>query len=168
MQELTEARSYPVATFSKQDLAEQAINVLKSKFSGDRLTLSSQALEPAINQTQAAGSAKGGAIAGALMGAIVGIWLGYMSLYGDLLGNIDPVRHLVGLGLAGSGIGAAGGSLLAAITGSNVIKVGIDINYSDQVQGYAIFLQGTPDEVAQARKTLQAQGVDIQSGVALE
>jgi hypothetical protein len=168
MQELKESRQYPVATFSQQEIAENAVKVLsQSNFAANRLVLLPQSLEPAVNETRAAGSAKGGAIAGALTGAIAGLWFGYASLYGDLANAVVPVEQLIGLTLAGSGVGAAGGSLLAAITGSNVIKDNVGTNYSDQVQSYVIFLEGTSEEVAQAREILQAKGIDIESGVAL-
>ncbi|HEY9641685.1 MAG TPA: hypothetical protein V6C57_14455 [Coleofasciculaceae cyanobacterium] len=169
MPEPTEVRPYPVATFSQEEIAENAVKVLsQSDFAADRLVLVPQSLEPIAEETRAGGSAKGGALAGGLTGAIAGLWLGYVSLYGDTADVIiEPVRHLVGIALAGSGIGAAGGSLLAAITGSNVIKAGVGTNYRDQIQSYAIFLQGTPEDIVRARQVLEAQGINIESGVAL-
>jgi hypothetical protein len=162
------SRQYPVATFSEQEMAENAVKILaQSNFSTDRLALLPQSLEPTVNETKAAGNAKSGAIAGSLTGAIAGLWFGYVSLYGDTANIIEPVRHWVGIALAGSGIGAAGGSLLAAITGSNVVKASVATDYTNQVQSYAVFLHGTAEEVVRARETLQAQGIDIQSGVAL-
>jgi hypothetical protein len=160
MQRLRETQQYPIASFPEQQVAEDALDTLvNAGFDKANLILTSQTLKPTIEETEATQSAKAGAIVGALLGGIIGFLLGYVSLYADFLGAIEPVQHVIGLTLAGSGIGTAASSLIAAISGANVVQENLRADYVQPIQGYIIFWTGSPEEVTNAQTVLQGKGL---------
>ncbi|MBD3881027.1 hypothetical protein IFO70_04595 [Phormidium tenue FACHB-886] len=163
MQQLDRSHSYPVAAFPEQPSAEHAKDVLlQSGFADRQLSIVSQSLPPAVKETKLAESARGGALVGTVFGTLVGFVLGYFSLASGVFGDLNPLQHLLGVSLAGSAVGTAGGALIAAVAGAQVVKGDAGADYISRTQRYVIFLEGNAEEVLQAKNVLQEKGIEAQ------
>lgn len=162
--QLENGQRQPVGLFDTLKGAESALGALQEAgFSTDQLSLVSQQLNPLprLEETEASESAKKGAIAGAVLGGLVGFLLGYVSLTAVSAFTVDPTSRLLGMTLAGSGIGAVGSSLMGGLSGATVFKPQIEPDYIDLEQGYLIVVEGTTEELQQAEKIIQPLGNKI-------
>ncbi len=120
MTQSVQTQGSPVGSFPNLQAAEAALNALKeANFSTEQFSVVPGA--PPLADTKAKTNAKAGAITGTVLGGLVGFILGFIALGAGIPG-FDPVPSLLGLVLAGSGVGAASMSLAAAMTGVNVRK----------------------------------------------
>jgi hypothetical protein len=139
--------------------AQFALSTLqKSGFPPEQFSVIPQALDPnsSFNETEAAKGAGVGAMTGSVFGGLLGGLIAYASslAVGSDLGS----SHLLGLVLAGSGVGALAVSILGALTGVNVHK---DQEASASVEQYIIIADITPDELGQAQMLLQENGISV-------
>jgi hypothetical protein len=150
-----------IGLFLDLNTAENALNeLLKAGFSEEKLSLIPQTSDPhpPIQDTEAAKSARTGAIAGTIGGAVLGFLLGYISLETFEVDYVHPFAHLLGVALAGSGIGAAYTSIMAALAGANVHKGLVESKYSNTGSNYLIIAEGTSEEIILAQAILEGHG----------
>lgn len=160
MKQLVSPHQTLVGLFSDLATAEAAIRSLQeSGFSENTLTLTSQALQPdpAVQDTEASRGAGGGAIAGTAFGSMAGLLLGFMSAISPGSPHIDSISTWVGIVLIGAGIGAAGGSLIGALSGAKVPKAASEqFDMDSNSESYVILLEQTnPEEVEKAKQILK-------------
>jgi hypothetical protein len=162
MVQLANPRQQPIGLFGDLQTAETALNaVQEAGFSVENLSVMPQSLEPnpVIEDTEAKKSAGGGAIAGALSGAIGGLLFSYMSLNSPGTPDPQPISNAIGLVLAASGIGAAGGGLIAALSGAGVHKGAADPEYADLAHNYLVVAENTtPQDLAPIQEILRHCG----------
>lgn len=147
----------PVALFEDQEAAEAARQALQAAgFAAEQVSLVPRSLDPnpPVRDTEARKSAGGGAIVGSLFGAIAGFLVGYISLILPRTPIID-IGNVVGLVLAGSGVGAAMGGLIAMVTGTYVHKGEVEPQYAQMKQQFLIFVDGDADAQRRAREIMQ-------------
>lgn len=162
MAQFLEPRQNSIGQFPTLQVAQSAFERLQQAgFSAEQMSLVPQSLDPHpnVDETDAARSAGGGAIAGAGMGGIVGLLLGYISIYAAGISHPQPLSDMLGITLAASGIGAAGGSVIAALTGANINKAS---EPSTQPENYLLLIDGTPEELAQAQTILGQQDQPVE------
>lgn len=161
----------PIGLFFDYETAENALNeLLKAGFSAEHLSLIPQSLDPnrPVTDTEAAKSAKVGAIAGSFFGGVLGLTIGYISLNLFDFSHIHPLSHIIGLGLAGSALGAAYVALISALAGANVHKIqgksqqdesaGASSDDSQNGETYLILAEGTATQLSQAQAILRQNG----------
>lgn len=150
---------YPVGLFADRPAAEAGLRALQETgFPNEQLSLVPQSLNPnpPIEETEAVRSAAGGALAGTMLGATVGLLLGVISM--QLTPEPISMGSLIAVVLAGSGIGAAGTSLIAGLSGASVNKAEAEPEKSRMTQGYLILAAGGQSELQQAKQILQQHG----------
>jgi hypothetical protein len=146
-----------IAQFLDYQTAQSAFSTLQSAgFSLEQFSLVPEETDPnaTINETEAAKGAGAGAMTGAVFGSLMG---GLFAYAGTLSGSTPlDATHLIGLMLAGSGVGAAAVGLLGALTGVNVHK-GQDT--STPIQQYALLANVDQGELMRAQEVLQQAGI---------
>lgn len=150
----------PLAIFPDRPTAEAAHNALQEAgFSAEQLSLVTQDIAPSppVEKTEAQRSAGGGAMAGAMFGALAGLLLSVVST--QTLGTAawGATSNLIGMVLAGSGIGAVGGSAIAALMGASVYSGESRMDYINPVR-YLVLAEGTTEELAKAKAVLEQRG----------
>ena len=144
--------------------AQLALSTLqKAGFPPEQFSVIPQVLDPnsSFSETEAAKGAGVGAMTGTIFGGLMGGLIAYassLSLGSDLGGSGLDSLHLIGLVLAGSGVGALAVSILGALTGVNVHKNQV---VSVGAEQYILIADVTPDELEQAQMLLQASGVSV-------
>ena len=149
------------ATFSEQQVAEKAISALqKAGFPQENLVLNPQT--PPISQTEAQTSGGKGAIVGTVAGGLVGLIFSYAKVY-LVEGSVNPVSDTIGIVLAGSLVGAIGMSIVAAMSGVNVLKdqVGTETSALDPIFLVSVTVS-QPDDLTKAKEILEQYGSQIQ------
>lgn len=148
----------PIGLFANLESAESARQALQEAgFARDRISLVPRSLDPnpPVRDTEAKNSAGPGALMGTAFGAIGGLMVGYVSL---VLPN-TPIVHVssvVALVLAGSGIGAAMGGLIGAVTGTYVHKAEAEPeNYGEMAQQYLMFVEGDQETQLRAKAVIK-------------
>ncbi len=139
--------------------AQLALSTLqKAGFPPEQFSVIPQVLDPnsSAKETEAAKGAGVGAMTGAAFGGLAGGLIAYASTLA--VGSDSDSSHLVGLVLAGSGVGALAVSILGALTGVNVHK---GQEPSTTVGQYILIADITPDELGQAQELLQENGIPI-------
>lgn len=137
--------------------AQLALSTLqKAGFPPEQFSVIPQTLDPnpSINETEAAKAAGMGATAGAVFGSLMGGLIGYGSILST--GTPSSLSHLIGLALAGSGVGALGASILGALTGGYVRN---DKNVPASTVQYILVADITPEELRLAQELLQNSGI---------
>lgn len=147
-----------VGTFPTRRDAENALIELRDAgFNMDRVSAIAKNPEEKeklseVEVTSSVSRAKGGAETGAIMGATTGGMLGLIGSLSVLaipgVGVATEVAVLLGNALLGSGIGAAGGSLVGALIGWGIPEEQA-LYYNELVsQGsYVILVEGTEAEI---------------------
>jgi uncharacterized membrane protein len=161
MPQLIKPHQNSLASFSDRFLAEAAVQTLESAgFAREHLAIVPESIspEPAVKETEAISSAGSGAIAGTVFGCMAGLLLGFMKVAGAdvnaAVTGIDPLQVFVGMTLAGAGVGAAGGGLIAALSGASVRKDAVE-TLAKPVESYIVVAeQITPEQVIQAKQIL--------------
>jgi uncharacterized membrane protein len=160
MPQLIRPHQNSLASFSDRFLAEAAVQTLESAgFAREHLAIVPESLnpEPAVKETEAISSAGSGAIAGTVFGCMAGLLLGFMKVAGadvDAVTGIDPLQVFIGMTLAGAGVGAAGGGLIAALSGASVRKDAVE-TLAKPTESYIIVAeQITPEQVIKAKQIL--------------
>jgi uncharacterized membrane protein len=157
-----------VGMFASRDRAEAASRSLaEAGFAANQIGIDTQVLDPnpRIRDTKAAKSAGGGAIAGSLFGALVGLLLVIISL--NPLTSIanpavtQPWLTVVGVTLAAAGVGAAGGALMAALSGLNVPKDEMGVDRDRLSHNYLVTLEGAEADLQWAKEFLRSQGSQL-------
>ena len=150
-----------VGTFKTKQDAERALLQLRDTgFDMDRISAISKNSEPSsVLETESSDRAKEGAETGAVIGATTG---GILGLIGSLsvlaipgVGLATEVAVLLGNALLGSGVFAAGGSLVGALIGWGIPEEEA-LQYQDLLsQGYYVVLvEGTETEINSAKTVL--------------
>jgi F0F1-type ATP synthase assembly protein I len=153
-----------VGLFSDLATAEAAMKALQEAgFSEDNFIVTPQALQPApaIKDTEASRSAGGGALAGTVFGIMAGVLMGFMTtITPGTPPYTDSLSTLLGMTFLGAGIGAAGGSLMGALSGSKVSKAASEqFNLDPSTGSYVILMeQSVPEEVEKAKQVLKPLG----------
>jgi hypothetical protein len=150
----------PLAIFPDRETAEAAYSTLQEAgFAAERLSVKSQDIAPSppVEDTEAQRSAGGGAIAGAIFGALAGLLLSVVSTQTEGTAALGPLNNLIGVVLAGSGVGAAGGSLIAALMGASVYRGETRMDYIEPVR-YIISAEGNSEELERAKAVLGEKG----------
>lgn len=146
-----------VATFSEQQTAEGALGALqKAGFPRENLTLTSQT--PPVSETEAQESGGKGAIVGTIAGGFVGLIFSYAKVF-LVAGSTNPVNDTIGIVLAGSLVGAIGMSLIAAMSGVNVVKdqAGVEASALDPIFLVSI-TASQPEDLTKAKEILEQYG----------
>jgi uncharacterized membrane protein len=161
MPQLIRPHQNSLASFSDRSSAEAAIQTLEAAgFAHDHLAIVPESLspEPAVKETEAISNAGSGAIAGTVFGCMSGLLLGFMKVAGAdvdaALTEIDPLQVFIGMTLAGAGIGAAGGGLIAALGGASVRKDAVETLAKPEESYVIVAEQMTPEQVIQAKQML--------------
>ena len=165
MNQRTGAHQNPIGIFSDQQTAESALKTLEeSGVSSDRMSLVPRSLDPnpAVQDTEAAYSARGGAILGTLLGATVGLLLGGIGLSPAGWAEFNSLGNLIGVVMLASGVGAAAGGIIAALAGASVHKGSAEPQSTAMSQQYLLLMNGSVDELSNAQEVLQKQGYSIQ------
>jgi hypothetical protein len=151
-----------LGSFPDASAAEAGMNALQQAgFDPEKLSIMSQSLEPnpPVLHTEAVRGAGGGALAGTVFGGLAGLLLGYMTAISPSLPQVGSAQVLIGMVLAGAGIGAAGGSLLGVISGARIPKSAETSEQKDRLGNYIIVAeQVTPEAVVQAKDLLKQFG----------
>lgn len=162
MEQLIAPHQNLLGLFPNLSAAESGRRALQEAgFPQEQLAILPQSLQPnpPFQSTEAGRSAKGGAIAGTVFGSMAGAILGYMAAASPTLNQADPTQVWIGIALAGSGIGAAAGSLIGGVSGLNVSKGSVTADSSDCPEQYVLVMeQGTSDQVIRAKQLLQELG----------
>jgi hypothetical protein len=151
-----------IGEFPDQAAAENALNALQEAgFSKERISIVPKT--PPVPATEAKRSGVRGAIAGALCGGLAGLTLSLMKIgAAGGIPQVDPLRNMLGLFLAGSLIGAVGMGLIGAMTGVNVRKDGVGAEASALIPNFVLFAKDLlPDELSQAKEIVQRSGGKI-------
>lgn len=149
-----------VGQFSTKQLAETAVRALEEAgFERESISLMPRSLDPdpPSEETEAVSNAGSGAIAGTVFGALVGLLLSYISLTLPNSLEVEPVRHLIGFTLIGSGFGAAAGSVIAAVTGTYVSQGVAEPERRDLREQYLVFVEGNSEDQSRARNIVEQQ-----------
>jgi hypothetical protein len=150
----------PIAIFPDRPTAEAAYRSLQDAgFAADRLSVVSQDIAPSppVPETEAQRSAKGGAMAGAMFGALAGLLLSVISTQTQGTAALAPLSNLVGMVLAGSAVGAVGGSAIAALMGASVYSGDSRMDYINPVR-YVVLAAGNAEELEKAKAILGQDG----------
>jgi predicted lipid-binding transport protein (Tim44 family) len=150
----------PIAIFPDRPTAEAAHHALQEAgFSTEQLSVVAQDIAPSppVEKTEAKQSAKGGAMAGAMFGALAGLLLSVVSTQTLGTAAFGPIDNLIGMVLAGSGIGAIGGSAIAALMGASVYSGESRMDYINPMR-YLVLAEGTEEELVKAKTVLEQQG----------
>ncbi|HEY9628030.1 MAG TPA: hypothetical protein V6C84_12060 [Coleofasciculaceae cyanobacterium] len=144
-----------VVSFSEKQVAEKALQALQTAgFTQDQLQLNSQ--NPPVPQTEAKKSGGKGAIVGALAGGLVGLIFGYAKVSLAETANVSLLGDSLGMVLAGSLVGAAGMSIIAAMSGVNVIKDQAGTETSALTPIFSVSVNASqPEDVAKAQSILE-------------
>jgi hypothetical protein len=152
--------------FPDLPMAEAALRALQEADSSlQNVLIMPQILQPtpSIQDTEAKRSAGGGAIAGSVFGSMAGLLLGMMNVISPDVPHIDSAQVLIGMILAGAGVGAAGGSLIGALSGLKVPKGAAEPESAEATNYIIVAEQITPDQVIKAKALLQQQGSTLES-----
>jgi hypothetical protein len=152
----TESQSF-IFAFIQKEQAEQAYQVLREHgFTEEQVVLDFLLADTVnIEQSEAKKSAGGGALVGTVLGGLVGLLLSLPRYMVASAGDQLYPMSFVGIILLGSGVGAAGMSLIAAISGMNAPKTNSqDINESKTYQ-YRVIILGEQENYEKAQQILQ-------------
>ncbi len=145
MSEVVSYSQHIVGKFPTESEAQNACNALKSAGydpENIRVIVAPLPMKLDANQSQIIEGARGGAIAGAVCGALIGYTLGLLLDSASTTSYVNPIVTM----FFGSGIGAAGLSIIAALSGSAAPKQ----QKNDQralTQEYRIVFTGNESEV---------------------
>lgn len=166
MQQLIAPHQTLLGVFPDLPTAEVALNTLRETgFSEVNMAILPQRLEPApeAQHTEARRSAGGAAVAGTVFGSMAGLLLGFMTIISPNGPDVDPVQGLIGITLAGAGIGAAGTSLIGMLTGSKVSKGSTQPESTEATNYVIVAEQATADQVIKAKEVLKQLGSSLDS-----
>jgi hypothetical protein len=162
MEQLTTPHQILLGSFPHLSQAEAAVDALeKAEFDKKKLSLMPKEFQPdpPVPETEADRGARGGLLAGTVFGAIAGLVMGYMTTVSPGGPAFDGLSALVGITLAGAGIGAAGGGLIGVLSGVQVGKSASELQGANQAGEYVIVAeQMAPDEVMKAKELLKSLG----------
>ncbi|MBI4780624.1 MAG: hypothetical protein HY785_04810 [Oscillatoriophycideae cyanobacterium NC_groundwater_1537_Pr4_S-0.65um_50_18] len=144
-----------VFSFSEQQVAEDALQALQTAgFTQEQLQLNSQT--PPVPQTEAKKSGGKGAIVGALAGGLIGLIFGYAKVNLAETANVGLLGDSLGMVLAGSLVGAAAMSIIAAMSGVNVIRDQVGTETSALTPIFLVSVNASqPEEIAKAQSILE-------------
>lgn len=159
-----------IGVFSSRQDAEMALQELRDAgFNMDRVSIiarnargKDQISDADMNpkEEQVKGGAGAGAVAGSATGGLLGLigGLGVLAIPG--VGPAAEVGIVLANTLLGSGIGAAGGSLVGALIGWGVPEDRAQY-YSDRLEqgDYVLVLEGSSDDVRTAEAILNNRGI---------
>lgn len=161
MVQITQSHQYPLQKFTDVQQAADALHRLEEQgFDSERLAIVPESLQsrPPIEKTEAANNAGTGAVAGTVFGAMVGFLLASFSLSDVAAPDMAPLAQILSISLIGSGVGAAGGAAIAAITGGSVTKKAVESATKSEAENYLLVVDNTtPEEVQKAQTILQQQ-----------
>ena len=161
MVQITQSHQYPLQKFTDVQQAADALHLLEDQgFAPDRLSIVPESLQsrPSVQQTEAANNAGTGAVAGTVFGAMVGFLLASFSLSDVAAPDMAPIAQIVSISLIGSGVGAAGGAAIAAITGGSISKKAVESATTGEAENYLLVVDNTtPEEIQKAQSILQHQ-----------
>ncbi|MBD1851126.1 hypothetical protein [Leptolyngbya sp. FACHB-711] len=158
MVQLAQSHQYPIKKFSDVQQGATALSALQDAgFSPERLALVPEALQstPKLSQTEAAANAGKGAIAGTVLGAMAGFLIAALSLHDPASPSMAPFSQILTFTLIASGVGAAGGAAIAAITGGSVNKQAVADSTPTEQNFLLLMDGGTQEEVKKAQEILQ-------------
>jgi hypothetical protein len=169
MVQIAQSHQYPIKKFSDVQQGAAALGALQDAgFPSERLSLVPETLQPTpkLSQTEAAANAGKGAIAGTVLGAMAGFLIAALSLNDPASPSMTPLSQILSFALIASGVGAAGGAAIAAITGSFVNKKAAEVSAtagnSDTAtetadhQNFLLLIDGaTPEEVSKTQEILR-------------
>jgi hypothetical protein len=162
-QQLISPNQTVLGSFANQQQAEQALAALQAEqFAASHLAILPQSLSPnpSFYRTEARRSAAGGAMAGTVFGLMSGLLLGYMIVISPYTAQSNLLVALTGMTLLGAGIGAAGGSLIAALSGATVMQAAANPAASDPDRQYILVAeQVNPAEIDRARSIVAQFGM---------
>lgn len=153
-----------VCEFTSQQAVEEAYQALqKAGLPPEQLSINREASDPnpKIAQSQARSSAIGGAIAGGVLGSLVGLLISLSALKfpdANPLAGSNPILSTVVAILAGGVVGVGAFGLIGALSGVNVPKEETSEDQQRLSQRYLVTIQGTEDELMQAKEILRQQG----------
>ncbi len=160
MQQLIAPNQTVLGSFPDQPTAEAALQALRTAgLSTERMIILPKILQPnpPIEATEAKRGAAGGAIAGTLFGLMVGLVLGYMAVISPQVGSAHSNEILIGVALLGSGIGAAGGSLMGGLSGFNVSKAAAEPETVSPDEQYILVAEEISAETVTEVQSILAQ-----------
>lgn len=157
---------HAVGTFATREDAEYALRELQNAgFNMDKVSVIAKNAERADNiggaeVKSASEQAKGGAAAGATAGAATGGLLGLIGGLGVIalpgVGAVAELGIVLANTLLGSGIGAAGGSLVGALIGWGIPEDRAEYYNEMLSQGkYVVLMEGTQAEISGAEAILK-------------
>ncbi|MGF1487885.1 MAG: general stress protein [Prochloraceae cyanobacterium] len=154
--------TYEQAQFALQELSNAGFNMDKVSIitqNPEETSTNGARVKPASEQAK--GGAGAGATAGAATGGILGLFGGLGALFIPGVGPIAELGIVLANTLLGSGIGAAGGSLVGALIGWGIPEDRANY-YNDLLsQGnYLILVEGTEAEINLAESVLQKRSVN--------
>ncbi|HIK16188.1 MAG TPA: hypothetical protein IGS53_13020 [Leptolyngbyaceae cyanobacterium M33_DOE_097] len=154
-----DTKQSPIGNFSDRAHAEEALSTLRENLELNG-NVSVVVQTPPISATKAATSGKRGVITGTLLGAMVGLVFNYMRVNFLEGTSPTPILDAVSIILLGSGVGAAGVGILAAMTGVNVRKETDEP--ADYAPYYLIMAEETDvEKLSQAKEILKQHGSTI-------
>lgn len=163
MQQLISPNQTVLGFFAEQSQAEQALQALQTaNIAASRLAVLPQTLlpNPSFQVTEAKRSAAGGAVAGTVFGMMAGLLLGYMIVVSPYTAQNNLLEALTGMTLLGAGIGAAGGSLMAALSGATVTKAAVNPTESDPNRQYILVAEQIgAEDIDRARSIVSQFGI---------
>lgn len=160
MQQLIAPNQTVLGFFPDLPAAEAALQSLQlAGFSADCFVILPTTLRPnpPVDATEAKRGAAGGAIAGTFLGLMIGLVLGYMATISSQVGAVHPTEVLIGLALLGSGVGAAGASLMGGLSGFNVSKAAAEPETIAPDERYVLVAEEISADAIAEIKTILAQ-----------
>lgn len=157
MVQIAQSHQFPIKKFTDVQQGASALNALQDAgFSPDRLALVPEAMNstPQLAQTEAANNAGKGAIAGTVLGALAGFLLAALGQQDSASPAIASFPEILSFALLASGVGAAGGALIAAITGSSVNQRTVEPT-GDSQSFLLVVDNTTQEEIQKAQEILQ-------------
>lgn len=158
MVEIVQSHQFPLRKFSDVQQAADALHALEEQgFDAERLAIVPESLQsrPNIQETEAANSAGAGAIVGTVLGVMVGLLLASFNLSSTASLDMAPLAEILSITSLASGVGAAGGAVITAITGGSVNKHAVQSG-AGETENYLLVVDNTtPEEVQKAQNVLQ-------------
>lgn len=151
----------------KQAAQNTQSSLIEAGISPEQITIETENFQSPVQleDTKAIGNLKSGAITGAVLGGLIGLSIsliltGFAREGLAALRNFEAIHYFAPI--MGAIVGAAGISSILGISGSSVLKAGVERDKYTESLRHLVVVKGTPEEISLTKQIVAQQGGEIE------